>query len=157
MRRILFMGLVAAALAACGDDNGVGPDTRAFDQFDRMGRPAINTVFIPSAMKQAFNTSAPANDRQNFGANVTTFLTTVAGFTQANANALKDVLLPDILTVDVSSGAGFLNGRKLADDVITAELGIIFGTNAALNDDHVSANDKAFLSSFPYLASPTIQ
>jgi len=41
--------------------------------------------------------------------------------------------------------------------VITAELHLIFGSNAALNDDHVDANDKAFLPTFPYLAGPHIQ
>ena len=66
-------------------------------------------------------------------------------------------LLPDILTVDVSTATGFLNGRGLGDDVITAELGLIFGSNGALNDDNVDANDVAFLSTFPYLAAPFLQ
>ena len=64
------------------------------------------------------------------------------------------MLLPDILTVDTSAPSQFLNGRGLSDDVITAELGIIFGTNDALNDDHVDANDAQFLTTFPYLAAP---
>jgi hypothetical protein len=38
--------------------------------------------------------------------------------------------------------------------VITAELGLIFGANAELNDDHVDANDRVFLPGFPYLAAP---
>jgi hypothetical protein len=38
--------------------------------------------------------------------------------------------------------------------VITAELSLIFGANADLNDDHVDANDRAFTASFPYLAAP---
>jgi hypothetical protein len=151
---LAVLSVTAVATAACSDDNGTGPDTRVFNtQIDRMGRPAVATVFIPAAMKQAFNTTAPKDDK-------TAWLTTVSGGLQAfgqtatNANALANVLLPDILTVDASSSAGFLNGRKLADDVITAELGLIFGANAALNDDHVSANDKTFLGSFPYLAPP---
>ena len=32
-------------------------------QVDRMGRPAINTVFIPSAMKDAFNQANPLNNQ----------------------------------------------------------------------------------------------
>jgi hypothetical protein len=52
----------------------------------------------------------------------------------------------------LSQPTGFLNGRRLSDDVITAELGLIFGSNAALNDDHVDANDRSFLGAFPYLA-----
>ncbi|MGZ4256276.1 MAG: DUF4331 family protein [Gaiellaceae bacterium] len=61
------------------------------------------------------------------------------------------MLLPDILTFDTSSSAGFLNGRKLTDDVIDAELGLI--TNGAVPGDCV-ANDSTFLSGFPYLGSP---
>ncbi|MGZ4280572.1 MAG: DUF4331 family protein [Gaiellaceae bacterium] len=56
-----------------------------------------------------------------------------------------------MLTFDTSSSAGFLNGRKLTDDVIDAELGLI--TNGAVPGDCV-ANDSTFLSGFPYLGSP---
>jgi hypothetical protein len=43
--------------------------------------------------------------------------------------------------------------------VIDAELTLIFGgpkgtDNPGLTSDHVNANDKAFLTGFPYLASP---
>jgi hypothetical protein len=48
----------------------------------------------------------------------------------------------------------FLNWRRPQDDVKTADLGIIFGDNAALNYDHVDANDVAFPGTFPYLAAP---
>ena len=54
-------------------------------------------------------------------------------------------------------------GRNLADDVVDAGLAAVFGTllngsNASpgLSTDNVSANDKAFSSAFPYLASPTL-
>ncbi|MBR9915353.1 MAG: DUF4331 domain-containing protein, partial [Algicola sp.] len=56
-------------------------------------------------------------------------------------------------------GTNVLTGRALADDVISTELLLIFGgpdgsANPGLTDDNVDANDKPFLSSFPYLASP---
>ena len=41
--------------------------------------------------------------------------------------------------------------------MITAELHLIFGSNAALNDDHVDTNDEPFLATFPYLAAPHVQ
>jgi hypothetical protein len=45
----------------------------------------------------------------------------------------------------------------LADDVIDVELLLIFGgpggSNAGLTSDHVDSNDKAFTTSFPYLAT----
>ncbi|MFM2362548.1 MAG: hypothetical protein RLZZ316_1450, partial [Bacteroidota bacterium] len=56
-------------------------------------------------------------------------------------------------------GTNVLTGRALADDVIDISLLLIFGgpsgtSNPGLTKDNVAANDKAFLSSFPYLATP---
>jgi hypothetical protein len=57
---------------------------------------------------------------------------------------------------------GFPNGRRLADDVVDIELRVVAGVlvsgfnkspNNALTDG-VDANDKAFLSTFPYVALP---
>ena len=157
MRRMLTTILVAATAMACGDDELTGPDTRTFQQFDRIGRPAINTVFVPSSGKDGFNVAVPANDVAAYTSTVVAFLMNVAGQSQADAEALASALLPDVLTIDVSQPSGFLNGRTLADDVITAELGLIFGSNAGLNDDNVDANDVAFLATFPYLAAPFVQ
>lgn len=118
---------------------------------DRMGRPAINTVFIPSAKKDDFNQTAPVRDREKFTGDVVNTLLAL-GNDQATAEALAAVLLPDILTLDTSSSAGFLNGRKLADDVIDAELSLISG--GAITTDCVDSNDAAFSNTFPYLAPP---
>jgi hypothetical protein len=118
-------------------------------QWDRMARPAINTVFIPKEKKDAFNAGQPANDQANFRGDVVATLKAL-GNDDATANKLADVLLPDILTVDTSSSAGFLNGRKLQDDVIDAELALI--TGGKVTTDCV-ANDSAFSNSFPYLAA----
>jgi hypothetical protein len=136
-----FAGLNVSAIvlevpsAALGSSTfGVWARTELDSQVDRMGRPAINTVFIPSASKNAFNTGKPRHDARDFSQ----FLGPFAG-----------VLLPDILTVDTSSAAGFLNGRQLADDVIDIELGLIFGPGSS---DCVDSNDVAFNTTFPYLA-----
>jgi hypothetical protein len=119
-------------------------------QIDRMGRPAINTALIPSGMKDAFNAGTPATDAANFSDEFTTTITALSS--PANAAALTPVLLPDVLTYDSSSNAGFLNGRQLANDVIDAELNLL--SAGAVTGDGVNANDRAFLSAFPYLASP---
>ena len=128
-------------------------------QVDRMGRPAINTVFIPNnplepkgtepSMKNKFNAGLPRNDQKRFRAEVVDTLKIFYGDDDATVNALADVLLPDILTVDTSNPAGFLNGRGLADDVIDAEYALV--TNGAVTTDCVS-NDSAFSDMFPYLA-----
>ena len=158
--RLVVAPALALTVAGCSNDaptSPTDPDTpefrranRDYVQIDRFGIPAIATVFIPSSLKDAYNTAEPANDRATYGVNIDNVLT---GFGVPNP-ALKTVVLPDIQPFNTRSSAGFLNGRRLSDDVITAELGIIFGSIAALNDDHVDANDKPFLPSFPYLAAP---
>lgn len=120
------------------------------NQIDRMGRPAINTVFIPSGQKDAFNAGQPKHDQRDFRSAVVNTLLALGNSSEV-ANALADVLLPDILTVDTSNAAGFLNGRQLADDVIDAELALISG--GAITTDCVD-NDSPFTSAFPYLAPP---
>lgn len=130
-------------------------------QIDRMGRPAINTVFIPNnpfepstseaSQKNAFNAGKPKNDQRDFRAEVVDTLEIFYGAGNPTVDALADFLLPDTLTVDTSSAAGFPNGRGLADDVIDIELGLV--TNGAVTTDCV-ANDSAFSALFPYLASP---
>jgi len=134
-------------------------------QIDRMGRPAINTVFIPnnplppdrvadgkSSKKTTFNHGDPSTDVANWTGEVVDTLEQGFGRTPADANALAAFLLPDILTVDVSSSAGFPNGRQPADDVIDTELNLL--SNGAITTDCVPSNDVAFPSTFPYLAAP---
>lgn len=104
-------------------------------QVDRMGRPAINTVFIPSSAKNAYNEGQPKHDARDFSQYLGDF---------------APVLLPDVLTYDSGSNAGFLNGRQLADDVIDIELQIISGDPTA--GDCVDANNVPFPGAFPYLA-----
>ena len=133
-------------------DLGLWASTQQGGTFDRMGRPAVNTVFLPSDMKEAFNAGKPKDDQANFRDEVVATLLAL-GNNQATADALADVLLPDILTVDVSDPSGFLNGRQLGDDVIDAELNLI--TGGAVTTDCV-ANDSTFSSSFPYLADPNM-
>lgn len=128
-------------------------------QVDRMGRPAINTVFIPNnpleptstepSQKNAFNAGKPRHDQRDFRGEVVDTLEIFYGAGNPTVDVLTDILLPDILTIDTSSPAGFLNGRSLADDVIDAELGLV--TNGLVTSDCVD-NDSDFMSTFPYLA-----
>lgn len=119
------------------------------EQIDRIGRPAINTALIPSELKDAFNVGDPADDPAAFGDAVRATITALSGDADYAA-AITDVLLPDVLTIDTSNPAGFLNGRGLADDVIDAELGLL--TNGGLTTDGVDGNDVPFRNRFPYLA-----
>lgn len=154
---------------------GVWASTNVPDlQIDRMGRPAIATVFIPNnpippdrvvdgkpSAKSAFNHSDPVNDQANWRSEVVDTLTTLfslndatdpnPGDDAAQIQGLANFLLPDILTIDTSSSAGFPNGRALNDDVIDTELGLI--TEGAVTTDCVPA-DNNNLSTFPYLGNP---
>lgn len=156
-----------------GDSSSIGvwsATTVGTKQIDRMGRPAISTVFIPQNpfektepyMKNQYNAGQPKNDQANFRGEIVDSLQVLYSLNDSAGDdksddamkikGLADILLPDILTFDTAKKDGFLNGRKLADDVIDAELGLI--TEGAVTTDCVSKNDRAFRAAFPYLASP---
>ena len=137
-----------------------------------MGRPAINTVFNTSlvdatagATKNAFNTTPPSQQRTALGGkfrtntivtlmNINAVLGTGCDdYDQATAEFLADILLPDVITYNVTTAANgeALNGRALDDDVIDAELGIT--TNGCVTSDGVGAHSD-YLSNFPYLGVP---
>ena len=123
-------------------------------QVDREGRPAINTALIPPGMKDAFNQGAPVNDQANFSNTVRTSLLSLNGGNTAHADQVTALLIPDILTLDTANPAGFLNGRRLQDDVIDTALGAV--SNGGVTTDMVAANDVAFQSTFPYLSPPNV-
>ncbi len=118
-------------------------------QLDRMARPAINTVFIPADQKDAYNNNTPDRDKGIYTDEVKAALNSLGS---PATDTLAGLLLPDILTVDLSKPVGYLNGRGLPDDVIDISLQAITG-NTSIGDG-VNANDRAFSASFPYLAAP---
>lgn len=153
------------------DDSSPSIDyTGTYKQQDQMARPAINTVFIASgAPKDAFNAAIPsamgATYQSVFQARLLAlnsgYTTNALGQTAAQ---LTGLLATDVLNVKTTGkttffdGTNVLTGRALADDVIDVELLLIFGgptgaSNSVLTSDHVNANDKPFLTSFPYLAA----
>jgi hypothetical protein len=138
------------------------PKAGGYVQVERMGRPAINTVFNHSnAEKEAANRLKPSDDRAFDRDNVIGVLNAIdnvlevnsaSNYTAGEIAGLANVLTPDMLTVKLGDGAGFLNGRRLADDVIDAEFSLL--THGNVTSDGVNANDKTFRSTFPYLANP---
>jgi hypothetical protein len=121
---------------------------------DRMGKPALNTVFIDSANKDAYNLTHPSDDPDTWGSRFVAVLRSF-GYSRANARAITGLLLPDVLTLDTTSTAGFvgsLNGRQLPEDVIDFELAVV--SNGAVTSDCVNSNDNPFPGTFPYLADP---
>lgn len=102
------------------------------------------------------------------------FLTGIPGLNQPAAVAPSDWLRlnmaippsasPNRLGLLAGQSDGFPNGRRLGDDIVDIELRALAGgtpftpafnhaPNNALSDG-VDANDKAFLTSFPYVARP---
>jgi hypothetical protein len=151
------------------DDQKDGFDTSGtYTIKDQMARPAIATVFVGSSRKDEFNSTTPTAMSAAFKTDIVNKLTAF-GYTTNALGQTKDqfasLLATDVLNVKTNGtttffdGTNVLTGRKLDDDVIDTELLLIFGggtgtSNPGLTKDNVNANDKAFLTTFPYLASP---
>lgn len=166
---ISSLAIVLVFFSACHKDDTPGLVVYYQTQ-DQMARPAINTVFVSAADKDVFNTTTPSAQASVFGTKFKNRLLALnAGYTTnllgLDATAFTGVLSTDVLNASTTApttfydGTNVLTGRALADDVIDVELTLIFGgpagsANPGLTSDHVSANDKPFLSSFPYLATP---
>ena len=158
-------------LSACSKDDTPAATTY-YQQADQFGRPAINTVFVTSADKDAFNVTTPSAMGAAFQSKFQTQLLALnPGYTTnlltLDAATFTGVLATDVLTASTTGTTTFydgvpantLTGRTLSDDVIDVELTLIFGgptggSNPGLTSDHVNANDKAFLAAFPYEAAP---
>lgn len=161
---------------AISSENDIATEMRnanlagTYIQEDQMARPAINTVFVSAGSKDAFNTTIPSEQFAAFqSAFQAKLLALNPGYTVNalgfDASTFTGALATDVLTVSLTGtttffdGVNVLTGRALADDVIDTELLLIFGgpdgtDNPNLTSDHVDANDKEFLNSFPFLASP---
>lgn len=146
-----------------GDSSTINVWARTIDRMeviDRMGKPALNTVFIDSADKDAYNKTTPTEDLAMWGDRFVAVLQLFGGYDDATAQTITGLLLPDVLTLDTSSTDGFvgtLNGRQLPEDVIDFELTVVTGGltgTPGIPSDCVDSNDNAFLASFPYLADP---
>jgi len=158
---------------ACSKSNNHNPPppmTVYYDQADQAARPAIATVFIPASGKDSFNMTTPSQMSSLFTNDMKTSLLTLNPAYTTNllgltADQFIGVLSTDVLNASTNGVTSFYNGtqvltgRTLSDDVIDIELTLLFGgpdasMNPGLTSDHVNGNDKTFLTSFPYEASP---
>lgn len=181
IKLIAITALISLSAFNCNDNDDtmymvdMGPDfSGTYMQEDQMGRPAVNTVFVSGSSKDMFNVTIPSAQNaayQNmFQSNLEALSPAYANPDDKNALGLDSATFTGLLATDVLNvsldgtttfydGTNVLTGRALADDVITVELLLIFGgedfsENPGLSNDNVSSNDKPFLTSFPYLASP---
>lgn len=144
----------------------------AYQRIDRMGMPAVATAVITS--KDAYNAANPTDDAAGtFVAEITSNVAALhsaldddlaaAGLTPASdgVGQAAPLVVPDTLAIDTALPAGFPNGRRLSDPVIDVTLAVVLldlgvhpaGTLAGL-PLNPPANDKAFTTEFPYLATP---
>lgn len=166
----LLSGAVVLILASGCDKDDKPMITTYYQTQDQMARPAINTVFVDAADKDVFNTTTPSAQGVAFATKFKNKLLALnpkytTNLLNLNADQFTGVLATDVLNVSTTApttffdGTNVLTGRALADDVTDVELTLIFGgpsgmTNPGLTSDKVNTNDKAFLPSFPYLATP---
>ncbi len=128
-------------------------------QVERMGKPAINTVFNHTdPTKDTYNRVEPSDDVADYTDDVAGTVSLIRqelGDDMATADAygatVAGLLLADTIGYDTATTADYsmLNGRALTDDVIDISYGVV--TNGALTSDCV-ANDSSFQASFPYWA-----
>lgn len=138
--------------------------TQPSDDAKLYGKYVLNPE-LAAVMNQLFHVNAPEHNRTDI---VQALLTGLPGKTQIGkhpvpADTLKINLgvppsaNPQRLGVLAGDLQGFPDGRRLTDDVVDISLrvvaGVLKGNNVPLGDG-VDANDKPFLSSFPYLAAP---
>ena len=156
----------------------------SFKQRDRLARPAINEALatVSNNRHEINNKNNPVNDPNQLKNDIERFLTFPAGRSRQIKDVILAVLVPDVLIADLSQrgpaaylgvetgGAtgGKFGGRKLTDDVVDIDLGVVFGnTISALGlarddgqakpqfaTDNVGPGAKHFRSVFPYLGSP---
>ncbi len=128
-----------------------------------MGNPAVNVALIPFARKDEHNFATPEDDADGQFANDIVATLTALGTNATNIGILASVAVTngDYLRLNTqtanvgpmggnNAGAGFPNGRRLADDTIDTIL--FFVANQNTLGDNVNASDVPPGNTFPFLA-----
>ena len=146
---------------------------------DRTVQPVVDKVLdpeLPKLIQAIYGIKAPATPRNDLAA---IFLTGLKGLNQPKNvvpaemlrlnTAIKPTTKPNRLGVLAGDNAGFPNGRRLTDDVVDIAIQAVEGAVKVNADgsprsvnivkplaagDGVNANDRAFGSTFPYVALP---
>jgi hypothetical protein len=152
-------------------------------QVDRVGRPFTNLLLVPPLPRNAdtkdlrkrFNRSQPQSDQRVFGPSGIEIFQNFFGRTGADATALTNILLPDILFFQIGNpnglgtfvsnpdqglGTVFGNGRRLRDDAFDILFNIY--TNGAITSDNapddnamrITDGNMGTTAAFPYLGPP---
>jgi hypothetical protein len=153
-------------------------DSKRFVQFDRAALPCVSTFLINTEDKDAFSAGQPKNDVKFFAEVAKPLiqklqLNPMSAGAQLALNNLIAIRFPDVLSLDVTSTAGFPtadfsgavplpgNGRRAQDDVVSYELGLLTVgavTNEGIpgSNGQVGGNDVPLLTTFPFFAPPHV-
>ena len=155
------LSVVAVGLAGCGggSNNNNGGAGQTFTQQERLARPVVNEVLATVAERRhrVNNTDNPTDDGLELKKDIQSFMKFPAGRSNDTINAVTSVLIPDVMTADLSQTgeAAYLGletggatsatkstfgGRKLTDDVVDTSLGVIFGST--VSDLKLAPDDK---------------
>jgi len=188
-------GLLAVTVAGCnggsnGSNGGIGgggggTGVTTYTQQERLARPVVNEVLATfgDGEHHKNNIIPPAGDQAELTPDIERFVVReVAKRSQATSDAIKLVLVPDVMVADLTRSGpasylgvetkgftgGTFGGRALRDDVVDLTLGVIFGTTVAalglapadgkqipsLTSDNVGPGAHQYLNTFPYLGNP---
>ncbi len=101
------------------------PESNGYVQFERMGQPAFNTVFIPKALKDAFNQGIPSDDVARWSQFVPDALTTTDNDGTGNTISARAGLLSTLGLGTAPNGAPLLLPATFANtnkDLLRAAL-----------------------------------
>ncbi len=171
----------AAGALAGPNVAGAAQAVTVYTQVEELGNPLVSEVTIVKARHVEYDSTMPYNTA-SFKPETESFIVNVGGRPASYAMAVANILYPDVLVVNTAratSTAGYLSwtppplgvdgwgGRKLTDDVVDISLSAVFSSlitpeghkcaafHLPLCTDNVPANDKQFMSVFPYLAAPS--
>ena len=131
-------------------------------QVSRWGLPLVTNVLIPDEiLRETYNRTGPAEDRENLAQALAQFAARVSGLTGSTANPMEygrkvaDRLCPIMLPYELGSNASFdfagFSGRALGDDVM--DVIMTLASNVPLADG-VIPDKTRIRSEFPYFGAP---
>jgi hypothetical protein len=158
-RPVPMRGYAAALMDEADSEQKFGHQER-FVQIQRAGNPAVKVIFVPDALKDAYNKGIPKTDAANWSKILIEVMRAPAfSLKESEVQRLAALFAPDMLHLDVSKPVKFPNGRWLDDDSIDimfesnlfTDLPILYRRGEL---DGVNHNDVPFSNEFPYLAPP---
>jgi hypothetical protein len=156
-------GMTLRSKKTTRNNDGTSKNKGPLVTIDRMGIPAVATVFIPYSRKDEYNAASTTDDAagkfaDDIIASLHKLLTddTSIGILAGVAVTNGDMLRLNLATPNTGSEGGknseasFPNGRRPNDDVIDIIVTLV--NNRVPQGDNVNDNEEAFRDTFPFFA-----